>query len=46
MPVPLGNFGPVFKMGAAIGRLMGELLLVYAPSGFHFGNIFDTVIPG
>lgn len=33
MPVPCGSFVPVFKIGAAFGRIIGELMAIWYPTG-------------
>ncbi|CAD5227587.1 unnamed protein product [Bursaphelenchus xylophilus] len=35
LPIPCGVFGPSFIIGAAFGRLMGELTSVMYPDGFR-----------
>ncbi|XP_064456611.1 chloride channel protein 2-like [Ornithodoros turicata] len=46
VPVPLGLFIPVFKMGAAFGRLVGETMAVLFPEGIRMGDNLNKVIPG
>ncbi|KAM7301601.1 chloride channel protein 2 isoform X1 [Ixodes scapularis] len=46
IPVPLGLFIPVFKMGAAFGRLIGETMAVLFPEGIRMGENINKVIPG
>ncbi|XP_018497155.1 chloride channel protein 2 [Galendromus occidentalis] len=50
IPVPLGLFIPVFKMGAAFGRLVGESIAQYCPQGIRVDSTLDSghnlVIPG
>ncbi|KAH9370772.1 hypothetical protein HPB48_014732 [Haemaphysalis longicornis] len=46
IPVPLGLFIPVFKMGAAFGRLVGETMAVLFPEGIRMGDNINKVIPG
>ncbi|XP_022661576.1 chloride channel protein 2-like isoform X2 [Varroa jacobsoni] len=50
IPVPLGLFIPVFKMGAAFGRLIGESIAQYCPQGIRVDTSQDSghnlVIPG
>ncbi|CAN7996816.1 unnamed protein product [Ixodes hexagonus] len=46
IPVPLGLFIPVFKMGAAFGRLVGETMAVLFPEGIRMGENLNKVIPG
>ncbi|KAI6656410.1 hypothetical protein LOD99_1206 [Oopsacas minuta] len=42
LPVPAGVFLPVFVIGAAFGRLVGELMVVAFPAGFNN----NTIVPG
>lgn len=46
IPVPSGIFIPVFKIGAAFGRLMGELMHLWFPFGVRYGGHISPVIPG
>lgn len=46
MPVPSGNFVPVFKMGAALGRLFGEAMYLWFPQGVTFSGDQWPVVPG
>ncbi|KAJ4432065.1 hypothetical protein ANN_20679 [Periplaneta americana] len=46
IPVPSGSFIPVFKIGAALGRVMGEAMHLWFPMGVHYGNTVAPVIPG
>lgn len=46
IPVPSGVFIPVFKMGAAFGRLVGELMAVTFPLGISFGGHTNPIVPG
>ncbi|KAF2361266.1 Chloride channel voltage gated [Trinorchestia longiramus] len=46
LPVPSGIFIPVFKMGAAVGRLLGELMAYANPTGIGIGIFVHSVIPG
>ena len=45
-----GLFIPVFKMGAAFGRLVGESIAQYCPQGIRVDSTLDSghnlVIPG
>ncbi|VDO47247.1 unnamed protein product [Haemonchus placei] len=44
LPVPSGVFMPIFVLGAAIGRLMGEIVAIALPSGVIEGlNIYPGV---
>lgn len=46
LPVPSGNFVPVFKMGAALGRLIGEVMHLWFPYGISFSGDRWPVVPG
>ncbi|KAK7572172.1 hypothetical protein V9T40_014644 [Parthenolecanium corni] len=46
IPVPSGSFIPVFKIGAALGRIVGELLHIQFPNGFKHGKYIYPVVPG
>ncbi|RWS27823.1 chloride channel protein 2-like protein [Leptotrombidium deliense] len=46
IPVPSGLFIPVFKMGAAFGRLVGELMAYLCPNGIPFGGSTIPIVPG
>ncbi|XP_053698498.1 chloride channel protein 2-like [Sabethes cyaneus] len=47
MPVPCGMFVPLFKIGAALGRLFGETLHVWLPDGLPYGaGLLAPIIPG
>ena len=45
LPVPAGAFIPVFTLGAAIGRLVGEVLATWFPDGIH-PDYQIPIIPG
>ncbi|KAF6039388.1 hypothetical protein EB796_002304 [Bugula neritina] len=45
LPVPSGVFIPVFAMGAAFGRLVGEAMYVFFPNGINNGYSIYQVIP-
>ncbi|KAM4550972.1 chloride channel protein 2a isoform 4-T4 [Odontesthes bonariensis] len=46
MPVPCGAFMPVFLIGAAFGRLVGEIMATMFPDGIHEdGNVYP-IVPG
>lgn len=36
--MPSGNFVPVFKIGAAVGRMVGEAMHLWFPNGVHFSG--------
>uniref|UniRef100_A0A4W4EZC9 Uncharacterized protein n=1 Tax=Electrophorus electricus TaxID=8005 RepID=A0A4W4EZC9_ELEEL len=46
MPVPSGAFMPVFVLGAAFGRLVGEIMAALFPHGILFDGILYRIIPG
>ena len=47
LPVPAGVFIPVFTLGAAFGRLVGECMAAWFPQGIHTSEgIINKVIPG
>uniref|UniRef100_A0A3P8Z3S8 Chloride channel protein n=1 Tax=Esox lucius TaxID=8010 RepID=A0A3P8Z3S8_ESOLU len=46
MPIPSGAFMPVFILGAAFGRLVGEIMAALFPHGILFDGILYRIIPG
>ncbi|XP_011861091.1 PREDICTED: chloride channel protein 2 isoform X2 [Vollenhovia emeryi] len=46
VPVPSGIFIPVFKIGAALGRAVGEAMALWFPTGVRYGGIITPIIPG
>lgn len=46
IPVPSGSFIPVFKIGAAVGRIIGEMVHMYFPNGVRHGKYVTPVVPG
>ncbi|XP_065277450.1 chloride channel protein ClC-Kb-like [Emys orbicularis] len=46
MPMPAGYFMPLFVYGAAIGRLVGEVVAVLFPQGIQSDGIVNTITPG
>nr|XP_057902712.1 chloride channel protein 1-like [Doryrhamphus excisus] len=46
MPIPSGAFMPVFILGAAFGRLVGEIMAAIFPHGIVFDGILYRIIPG
>ncbi|XP_030077966.1 chloride channel protein ClC-Kb isoform X3 [Microcaecilia unicolor] len=46
MPLPAGYFMPVFLYGAAIGRLIGEIVAYLFPAGISAGGVINPIIPG
>ncbi|VDK17893.1 unnamed protein product, partial [Anisakis simplex] len=46
LPIPAGIFMPVFVVGAAIGRLAGELIAFYFPNGIRGTSTQTPIYPG
>ncbi|XP_062126933.1 chloride channel protein 2 isoform X3 [Drosophila sulfurigaster albostrigata] len=46
IPVPSGMFIPVFKIGAAFGRLVGEFMASWFPHGVRYGGRLSPIMPG
>uniref|UniRef100_A0A8U7MVC7 Chloride voltage-gated channel 1 n=1 Tax=Corvus moneduloides TaxID=1196302 RepID=A0A8U7MVC7_CORMO len=46
MPIPCGGFMPVFVLGAAFGRLIGEIMALLFPNGILFDDILYQILPG
>ncbi|NXY43856.1 CLCN1 protein, partial [Ceuthmochares aereus] len=46
MPIPCGGFMPVFVLGAAFGRLVGEIMASLFPNGILFDGIVYQILPG
>ncbi|XP_077980789.1 chloride channel protein 2-like [Glandiceps talaboti] len=46
LPVANGVFMPVFIVGAAFGRLVGEAMAAWFPHGYVQGDQFLKVVPG
>lgn len=46
IPVPSGIFIPVFKIGAGLGRLVGEGMHLWFPNGVRYGGRLSPIIPG
>ncbi|CAG9861445.1 unnamed protein product [Phyllotreta striolata] len=46
VPVPSGSFIPVFKIGAAFGRIVGELMHMWFPTGMRYGGKIAEIVPG
>uniref|UniRef100_A0A2K6R419 Chloride channel protein n=1 Tax=Rhinopithecus roxellana TaxID=61622 RepID=A0A2K6R419_RHIRO len=46
IPMPAGYFMPIFILGAAIGRLLGEALAVAFPEGIVAGGVTNPIMPG
>nr|XP_023018406.1 chloride channel protein 2 [Leptinotarsa decemlineata] len=46
LPVPSGIFIPVFKIGASFGRIVGEMMHMWFPTGMRYGGKVAQIIPG
>ncbi|XP_018336744.1 chloride channel protein 2 isoform X2 [Agrilus planipennis] len=46
IPLPSGIFIPVFKIGAALGRMVGEGMHDWFPMGLNYGGHMAQIIPG
>lgn len=46
IPVPCGAFMPVFVIGAAFGRLVGESMAAWFPDGIHSDGSIYPILPG
>ncbi|NWT67231.1 CLCN2 protein, partial [Prunella himalayana] len=46
IPVPCGAFMPVFVIGAAFGRLVGECMAAWFPDGIHTDSNVYRIVPG
>uniref|UniRef100_A0A8C5K9K3 Chloride channel protein n=1 Tax=Jaculus jaculus TaxID=51337 RepID=A0A8C5K9K3_JACJA len=46
IPIPAGYFMPLLVYGAAIGRLMGEVLSAAFPEGIMSGGVANPIMPG
>uniref|UniRef100_A0A7N6FBB6 Chloride channel 2c n=1 Tax=Anabas testudineus TaxID=64144 RepID=A0A7N6FBB6_ANATE len=46
LPVPCGAFMPVFLIGAAFGRLVGESMAAWFPDGIHSDGTIYPIVPG
>ncbi|XP_013921464.1 PREDICTED: chloride channel protein 1 [Thamnophis sirtalis] len=46
MPIPCGGFMPVFVLGAAFGRLIGEIMAWLFPDGILFDGFVYKILPG
>ncbi|XP_062408037.1 chloride channel protein 2c [Sardina pilchardus] len=46
IPVPCGAFMPVFVIGAAFGRLVGESMAAWFPDGIHTDSTTYSIVPG
>ncbi|KAJ8378093.1 hypothetical protein AAFF_G00248070 [Aldrovandia affinis] len=45
MPVPCGAFMPVFLIGAAFGRLVGEIMATWFPDSIHPDGSIYPIVP-
>lgn len=45
LPVPAGCFVPVFKVGAAFGRIIGELMNTWFPDGIYYFGRHTKIMP-
>jgi len=46
LPVPSGSLIPIFKTGAAFGRLIGEAMHLWFPEGLRIGSKVSPILPG
>ncbi|GFR83380.1 chloride channel protein [Elysia marginata] len=46
LPIPAGVFVPVFTLGAAFGRLVGESMAAWFPEGIPSGDTVRKIVPG
>ncbi|XP_061683562.1 chloride channel protein 2-like isoform X3 [Syngnathoides biaculeatus] len=46
IPVPCGAFMPVFVIGAAFGRLVGESMAAWFPDGINTDDTIYPIVPG
>lgn len=46
LPIPAGVFVPVFTIGAAFGRLIGESMAAWFPNGVKSGDVTHKIVPG
>ncbi|XP_060599935.1 chloride channel protein 2-like isoform X1 [Ruditapes philippinarum] len=46
LPIPAGVFVPVFTIGAAFGRLIGESMAAWFPNGVKSGDVIHKIVPG
>lgn len=46
LPIPAGVFFPVFLIGAAFGRLVGEAMATWFPEGVNSGDAVTPIVPG
>jgi chloride channel 2 len=46
LPVPTGSLIPIFKVGAAFGRIIGEAMYLWFPEGIQTGGVSHPILPG
>ncbi|XP_060533507.1 chloride channel protein 2-like isoform X2 [Cylas formicarius] len=46
MPIPCGTFIPNFRSGAAVGRIVGELMVTWFPQGVKYKGAMANILPG
>ncbi|XP_046643133.1 chloride channel protein 2-like [Daphnia pulicaria] len=46
LPVPTGSLIPIFKVGAAFGRMIGEAMYLWFPEGIQTGGVLHPILPG
>lgn len=46
LPIPNGSFIPNFRSGAAIGRIIGELMATWFPLGVRYKGQMTKIMPG
>lgn len=46
MPVPSGTLIPIFRTGAAFGRMIGEAMFYMFPNGINVGSSLIPIVPG
>ena len=46
LPVPTGSLVPIFKVGAAFGRMVGEAMHLWFPEGIRSGSVISPILPG
>ena len=46
LPVPTGSLIPIFKVGAAFGRMVGEAMFLWFPEGIRTAGVLHPILPG
>lgn len=46
LPVPTGSLIPIFKVGAAFGRIIGEAMYLWFPEGIRTAGVLHPILPG